>query len=71
MTGKIKLYCDLPDLSTSEANDMFIGKYLHIFFFYFTKETTKETNKHKHTNRLQSTHYMGNIVGVCVNINAH
>lgn len=26
LTGKIKLYYDLPDLSTSEANDLFIGK---------------------------------------------
>lgn len=71
MTGKKKLYYDLHNLSTSEVNDLFIGKYLHIFFFYFTKETTIERNKHKQTNILQSTHYMGNIVGVCVNMNAH
>lgn len=72
MTGKIKLYYDLPDLSTSEANDMSIGKYLHIFSFILQKkQQKKQTNKHKHTIRLQSTHYMGNIVGVCVNINAH
>lgn len=45
MTGKIKLYYDLPDLSTSEANDMSIGKYLHIFSFILQKkQQKKQTN---------------------------
>lgn len=50
---------------------MSIGKNIHIFSFYFTIETTRETNKHKQINRWQSTHYMGNKVGVCMNMNAH
>lgn len=48
------MYLDVTELSTSEANNMFLGKCIHFLLFY-------KVDKHKKTHQLQTIHYYNQI----------
>lgn len=55
ITAKLKkMYVDVTELSTPEANNMFLGKCLHFLLFY-------KGDKHKQTNKLQTINYYNHI----------